>query len=100
MYGLYQKKEGANLSPLVKQGRGLSRVHCWFINLNFNTAARSKTNPFGLICPSVSSSNKGSATMTSFGFRKLAQAKRGFKEANLLKEGGFGTVYKDFFQRE
>ena len=41
-----------------------------------------------------SSSNKGSTAAASFGFRELAEATRGFKEVNLLGEGGFGRVYK------
>ena len=41
-----------------------------------------------------SSSNNGSTTTESFGFRELAEATRGFKEVNLLGEGGFGRVYK------
>ena len=40
-------------------------------------------------------SNKGTSTAAaSFGFRELAEATRGFKEVNLLGEGGFGRVYK------
>ncbi|XP_008464837.2 probable serine/threonine-protein kinase PBL21 [Cucumis melo] len=37
---------------------------------------------------------KGSAAARSFTFRELAMATRGFKEVNLLGEGGFGRVYK------
>lgn len=42
--------------------------------------------------------NKGndpkSSGARSFTFRELAAATRGFKEVNLLGEGGFGKVYK------
>ena len=42
--------------------------------------------------------NKGndpkSSGARSFTFRELAAATRGFKEVNLLGEGGFGRVYK------
>jgi len=34
------------------------------------------------------------ACATSFSFRELAAAARGFKEVNLIGEGGFGKVYK------
>ncbi|KGN47531.1 probable serine/threonine-protein kinase PBL21 isoform X1 [Cucumis sativus] len=37
---------------------------------------------------------KRSAAARSFTFRELAMATRGFKEVNLLGEGGFGRVYK------
>ncbi|KAK7352171.1 hypothetical protein VNO80_17589 [Phaseolus coccineus] len=40
------------------------------------------------------SSSKGSTAAASFGFRELAAATRGFKEVNLIGEGGFGRVYK------
>jgi len=40
------------------------------------------------------SSGKGSTAAASFGFRELAAATRGFKEVNLIGEGGFGRVYK------
>ncbi|KAK7382905.1 hypothetical protein VNO78_28569 [Psophocarpus tetragonolobus] len=40
----------------------------------------------------IGSNQKGSAT--SFSFRELAAAARGFKEMNLIGEGGFGKVYK------
>lgn len=39
------------------------------------------------------SKNKAS-TATSFSFRELASAARGFKDVNLIGEGGFGKVYK------
>jgi hypothetical protein len=39
------------------------------------------------------SSQKCSAAR-SFTFRELAAATRGFKEVNLIGEGGFGRVYK------
>ncbi|XP_023002849.1 probable serine/threonine-protein kinase PBL21 [Cucurbita maxima] len=38
--------------------------------------------------------SKGSAGVRSFKFRELAAATRGFKEVDLLGEGGFGRVYK------
>lgn len=42
--------------------------------------------------------NKGndpkSSGARSFTFRELAAATRGFREVNLLGEGGFGRVYK------
>lgn len=42
--------------------------------------------------------NKGgspkSSAARSFTFRELAAATRGFKEVNLIGEGGFGRVYK------
>lgn len=37
---------------------------------------------------------KSSTAAASFGFRELATATRGFKEANLIGEGGFGKVFK------
>ncbi|XP_019417399.1 PREDICTED: probable serine/threonine-protein kinase PBL7 [Lupinus angustifolius] len=37
---------------------------------------------------------KRSTAAASFGFRELAEATRGFKEVNLIGEGGFGRVYK------
>ncbi|XP_020234659.1 probable serine/threonine-protein kinase PBL21 [Cajanus cajan] len=40
------------------------------------------------------SSSKGNTAAASFGFRELAAATRGFKEVNLIGEGGFGRVYK------
>ncbi|KAJ1397572.1 Serine/threonine-protein kinase, active site [Sesbania bispinosa] len=40
------------------------------------------------------SSSKSSTAAASFGFRELAAATRGFKEVNLIGEGGFGRVYK------
>lgn len=39
-------------------------------------------------------SRKSSTAAASFGFRELAAATRGFKEVNLIGEGGFGRVYK------
>ncbi|KAK7321840.1 hypothetical protein VNO77_32827 [Canavalia gladiata] len=39
-------------------------------------------------------SNSKRASATSFRFRELALATRGFKEVNLIGEGGFGRVYK------
>ncbi|TKY57579.1 Serine/threonine-protein kinase CDL1 [Spatholobus suberectus] len=43
---------------------------------------------------SNSNSNSKKAPATSFSFRELASAARGFKEVNLIGEGGFGKVYK------
>ncbi|KAK7351809.1 hypothetical protein VNO77_11520 [Canavalia gladiata] len=40
------------------------------------------------------SSSKSNTAAASFGFRELAAATRGFKEVNLIGEGGFGRVYK------
>ncbi|XP_022946435.1 probable serine/threonine-protein kinase PBL21 [Cucurbita moschata] len=40
------------------------------------------------------SCSKGGVAARSFTFRELATATRGFKEVNLLGEGGFGRVYK------
>ncbi|XP_020216294.1 probable serine/threonine-protein kinase PBL21 [Cajanus cajan] len=39
-------------------------------------------------------SRKGRGTASSFSFRELTSASRGFKEVNLIGEGGFGKVYK------
>ncbi|KAK7283458.1 hypothetical protein RIF29_12988 [Crotalaria pallida] len=39
-------------------------------------------------------SRKSNTAAASFGFRELAEATRGFKEVNLIGEGGFGRVYK------
>jgi hypothetical protein len=39
-------------------------------------------------------SGKSSTAAASFGFRELALATRGFNEANLIGEGGFGKVFK------
>ncbi|XP_019438112.1 PREDICTED: probable serine/threonine-protein kinase PBL7 isoform X1 [Lupinus angustifolius] len=37
---------------------------------------------------------RSTAAAASFGFRELAEATKGFKEVNLIGEGGFGRVYK------
>ncbi|CAI8600211.1 unnamed protein product [Vicia faba] len=39
-------------------------------------------------------SGKSRTAAASFGFRELATATRGFNEANLIGEGGFGKVFK------
>ncbi|XP_061372842.1 probable serine/threonine-protein kinase PBL21 isoform X2 [Gastrolobium bilobum] len=43
---------------------------------------------------SGSSSKSNNKAAASFGFRELAEATKGFKEVNLIGEGGFGRVYK------
>lgn len=41
-----------------------------------------------------SGNNRKCGAARSFPFRELATATRGFKEVNLIGEGGFGRVYK------
>lgn len=41
-----------------------------------------------------SNSNKGNLQARSYTFRDLATATQNFREANLIGEGGFGSVYK------
>lgn len=60
-------------------------------------SGRVKTNPYdfgnGKAKGKVGNPAKNSAAR-SFTFRELAAATRGFKEVNLLGEGGFGRVFK------
>lgn len=60
--------------------------------------SRSRGKDVGVVVDNLGlgSSNKGNkkASATSFSFRELASAASGFKEVNLIGEGGFGKVYK------
>ena len=61
------------------------------MNLNLNSCAETGK---GKESQPRSGNNRKCGAARSFPFRELATATRGFKEVNLIGEGGFGRVYK------
>ncbi|CAJ1972619.1 unnamed protein product [Sphenostylis stenocarpa] len=60
----------------------------------FCTGLRGKNEAAEITLGSNSKAKPKKPSATSFSFRELASAARGFKEVNLIGEGGFGKVYK------
>lgn len=59
----------------------------WLLNLCAETGKGKESQNRG-------GNNRKCGAARSFPFRELATATRGFKEVNLIGEGGFGRVYK------
>ena len=72
---------------LILFTEGLLIFILWFLNLCSDIGKGKESQP-------SNGNNRKCGAARSFPFRELAMATRGFKEVNLIGEGGFGRVYK------
>lgn len=80
-------------SCFVSRKKDVSRIEVDNSSRSAHTSGNGGTNATEGKGKSVRT-GKSSTAAASFGFRELATATRGFKEANLIGEGGFGKVFK------